>query len=74
MAARTFDTCIESHAHMLRSTCDLLCAFGRAEHMTGVIFEGKKDIEGKIVPVLIQSSNQNNLFGKLKINKSVIAA
>ena len=48
--------------------------FGRAEHMTGVIFEGKKDIEGKIVPVLIQSSNQNNLFGKLKINKSVIAA
>ena len=48
--------------------------FGRAEHMTGVIFDGKKDIEGKIVPVLIQSSNQNNLFGKLKINKSVIAA
>jgi len=48
--------------------------FGRAEHMTGVIFEGKKDIEGKIVPVLIESSNQNNLFGKLKINKSVIAA
>jgi len=48
--------------------------FGRAEHMTGVIFEGKKDIEGKIVPVLVQSSNQNNLFGKLKINKSVIAA
>ena len=48
--------------------------FGRAEYMTGVIFEGKKDIEGKIVPVLIQSSNQNNLFGKLKINKSVIAA
>ena len=48
--------------------------FGRAEHMTGVIFEGKKDIEGKIVPVLIESSNQNNLFGKLKINKSIIAA
>ena len=48
--------------------------FGRAEHMTGVIFDGKKDIEGKIVPVLIESSNQNNLFGKLKINKSVIAA
>ena len=48
--------------------------FGRAEHMTGVIFDGKKDIEGKIVPVLVQSSNQNNLFGKLKINKSVIAA
>ena len=48
--------------------------FGRAEHMTAVIFDGKKDIEGKIVPVLIESSNQNNLFGKLKINKSVIAA
>ena len=48
--------------------------FGRAEHMTGVIFDGKKDIEGKIVPVLIESSNQNNLFGKLKINKSIIAA
>ena len=42
--------------------------------MTAVIFDGKKDIEGKIVPVLIESSNQNNLFGKLKINKSVIAA
>ena len=43
--------------------------------MTSVIFNGKKrDIEGKIVPVLITSSNKNNLFGEVKLNKNIKAA
>ena len=46
--------------------------FGRTEYMTSVIFEGNKNIEGQIVPVLINNSNQNNLFGKL--NNKMIAA
>ena len=48
--------------------------FGRTEYMTSVIFEGEKDIEGKIVPVLIKSSNQNNLFGKTILKKNIEAA
>ena len=48
--------------------------FGRTEHMTAVIFDGEKNIEGKIVPVLINHSNQNNLFGEVKLNKSIKAA
>ena len=48
--------------------------FGRTEHMTAVIFDGEKNIEGKIVPVLINRSNQNNLFGETKLNKSIKAA
>ena len=48
--------------------------FGRTEHMTAVIFDGKKNIEGKIVPVLINHSNQNNLFGEVKLNKNIKAA
>ena len=48
--------------------------FGRTEHMTAVIFDGEKNIEGKIVPVLINRSNQNNLFGEAKLNKSIKAA
>ena len=48
--------------------------FGRTEYMTGVIFEGKQNIEGKIVPVLITSYNQNNLFGEIKLNKNIKAA
>ena len=39
--------------------------------MTAVIFDGEKDIEGKIVPVLITSSNQNNLFGEIKLKKNI---
>ena len=42
--------------------------------MTAVIFDGEKNIEGKIVPVLINRSNQNNLFGEAKLNKSIKAA
>ena len=48
--------------------------FGRTEYMTAVIFGGEKDIEGKIVPVLITSSNQNNLFGEIKLKKNIKAA
>ena len=48
--------------------------FGRTEYMTAVIFKGEKNIEGKIVPVLISKSNQNNLFGKIKLNNKNIAA
>ena len=42
--------------------------------MTAVFFNGKKNIEGKIVQVLIKSSNQNNLFGEVKLNKNTKAA
>ena len=45
--------------------------FGRTKYMTPVIFNGEKDMEGKIVPVLITSSNQNNLFGEIKLNKNI---
>jgi len=48
--------------------------FGRTEQMTAVIFNGEKNIEGKIVQVLIKSSNQNNLFGEIKLNKNTNAA
>ena len=48
--------------------------FGRTDHMTAVIFDGEENIEGKIVPVLITHSNQNNLFGKIKLNKNIKAA
>ena len=34
----------------------------------------KQNIEGKIVPVLITSYNQNNLFGEIKLNKNIKAA
>ena len=42
--------------------------------MTGVIFDGEQNIEGKIVRVLITSYNQNNLFGEIKLNKNIKAA
>ena len=42
--------------------------------MTAVIFDGEENIEGKIVPVLITHSNQNNLFGEIKLNKNTKAA
>ena len=48
--------------------------FGRTEYMTAVIFDGEKHIEGKVVPVLITSSNQNNLFGVIKFTKNIKAA
>ena len=48
--------------------------FGRTECMTSVIFEGKKNIEGEIVQVFINKSNQNSLFGKIQFNNKIIAA
>ena len=48
--------------------------FGRTDYMTAVIFDGEENIEGKIVPVLITHSNQNNLFGEIKLNKNTKAA
>jgi tRNA-2-methylthio-N6-dimethylallyladenosine synthase len=38
--------------------------FGRSEYMTSVIFNGKKDDIGKIVPVKINKSNRSTLFGE----------
>ena len=42
--------------------------FGRTEHMTSVIFDGKTNCIGKIVQIEIINSNQNSLFGVLKEN------
>jgi tRNA-2-methylthio-N6-dimethylallyladenosine synthase len=38
--------------------------FGRSEYMTSVIFNGKKEDIGKIVPVKINKSNRTTLFGE----------
>ncbi len=43
--------------------------FGRSEYMTPVIFDGKKENIGKILPVKIVKSNRSTLFGEL-INNS----
>ena len=48
--------------------------FGRTEHMTPVVFEGDKSNIGKIILVKIETSNQNTLFGKIKINKKKMVA
>ena len=48
--------------------------FGRTGYMTSVIFDGDKKKIGKIVKVQIDSSNQNSLFGKIKITRSKKAA
>jgi tRNA-2-methylthio-N6-dimethylallyladenosine synthase len=45
-------------------TDDKSQVFGRSEYMTSVIFNGKKDDIGKIVPVKIISSNRSTLFGE----------
>ena len=47
--------------------------FGRSEYMTSVIFNGKEENVGKIVPVKIIKSNRSTLFGELiiKSNKKV---
>ena len=45
-------------------TDDKTLVFGRSEYMTSVIFNGKKDDIGKIVPVKINKSNRTTLFGE----------
>ena len=44
--------------------------FGRNQYMNSVIFEGNKNLIGKIVQVRVTETNQNTLFGELsKKNK-----
>jgi tRNA-2-methylthio-N6-dimethylallyladenosine synthase len=45
-------------------TDDKTQVFGRSEYMTSVIFNGKKEHIGKIVPVKINKSNRTTLFGE----------
>ena len=54
-------------------TDDKSKAFGRSEHMTSVIFNGKKSDIGKIMKVRIKNSNRNTLFGETvtTLNKKV---
>ena len=42
--------------------------FGRNEYMTSVIFKGNESLVGKIIPVKINNSNQNSLFGEILAN------
>ena len=46
-------------------TEDKTHVFGRSEYMTSVIFNGKIDDIGKIVPVKIRKSNRSTLFGDI---------
>ena len=48
--------------------------FGRTEHMTPVIFNGDKKNIGNIVSVQINKSNQNTLFGTIKLNQNRMVA
>ena len=50
-------------------TDDKSQVFGRSEYMTAVIFNGKQEDIGKIVPVKIKQSNRSTLFGEI-INNS----
>ena len=45
-------------------TDDKTQVFGRSEYMTSVIFNGKKEDIGKIVPVKINNINRSTLFGE----------
>ena len=48
-------------------TKDESMVFGRSEYMTSVIFNGKREDIGKIIPVKIKKTNRSTLFGE-KIN------
>ncbi len=50
-------------------TDDKTQVFGRSEYMTSVIFNGKNEDIGKILPVRIIKSNRSKLFGEV-INNS----
>ncbi|MDC3059286.1 tRNA (N6-isopentenyl adenosine(37)-C2)-methylthiotransferase MiaB [Candidatus Pelagibacter sp.] len=64
---KTIDVLVEN------LTEDKLNTFGRTEHMTSVIFNGKKEDIGKIVKVKITQSNRNSLFGDLEISNQKVA-
>ncbi len=51
-------------------TEDKTKTFGRSEHMTSVIFDGKKSDIGKIVQVKIHKSNRSTLFGEIVDNSN----
>ena len=51
-------------------TDDKTQAFGKSEYMTSVIFNGKKEDIGKIVPVKIKQSNRSTLFGETITNSN----
>ncbi|MDC0956214.1 tRNA (N6-isopentenyl adenosine(37)-C2)-methylthiotransferase MiaB [Candidatus Pelagibacter sp.] len=51
-------------------TDDKTGVFGRSEYMTSVIFDGKKEDIGKIVPVKINKSNRSTLFGEKDFNSN----
>ena len=53
---------------------DQLKLFGRNKFNNSVIFAGDEKNVGKIVKVQIESTNQNNLFGKIKNNENIRAA
>ena len=53
-----------------KQTKDKMNFFGRSEYMTSVIYNGKQDDIGKIVPVKIKKSNRSSLFGEIFINSS----
>jgi tRNA-2-methylthio-N6-dimethylallyladenosine synthase len=59
---KTIDVLVEN------LTDDKSQVFGRSEYMTSVIFNGKKDDIGKIVPVKIIRSNRSTLFGEKDIS------
>ena len=48
--------------------------FARNDYMTSVIFDGSKNLIGKVVPVKIINSNRNSLFGEVDLNNKFIAA
>jgi len=48
--------------------------FGRNKYMSSVIFDGSQKNIGKIAKIKIESSNQNNLFGKILNNTKEKAA
>ena len=51
-------------------TEDKTQVFGRSEYMTSVIFNGKKEDVGKVVPVKINKSNRSTLFGEKVLSSS----
>ena len=51
-------------------TKDKAKVFGRSEYMTSVIFDGKREHIGKVVPVKINRSNRTTLFGEAINNSS----